>query len=219
MRSRRRVQHRSHGTRSCTHTQGGGRQGSMGIVQGGTECKADGGGDEAGNSTVIEGVDPVMANEGELIRHGDGFWCGSSIHGAGVESDVSAFPVLEGCDISAVEAQLRATGRERRGRDLRVDEGRDPKVEDGRAEPEVAKGIPPDGDDGATAEEAEECQIERDTETEKEILGCIYNDGVFACTINIYHLDLHGAWCTKLGKEHSICRPTTLMSLFLINFN
>ena len=104
----------------------------------------------------IQSLLRANANGGELIRRGDGFWRGGSIHGAGAESDVSAFSVPEGCDISAAEAQLRAAGRERGGGDLRVDEGRDPKAEDAGAEPEAAEGLPPDGDDGTGSLETPE---------------------------------------------------------------
>lgn len=111
------------------------------------------------SSTGGPEIQPLLwanANGGELIRPGDGFWGRGPLHLVGAESHVTPFPVPEGRDTSATEAQLWAVGGERWSGEFGVDEGRDAKAEDAWAEFETAESVPPNGDDGAGSLETTE---------------------------------------------------------------
>lgn len=96
----------------------------------------------------IQSLLRTNANGGEFIWPGDGLWSGGAVHSPSAEGHVQALPVPKRRNISAVEAQLRVAGWERRCRQLGNNERRDAEVEDAGAKPEAAKSIPPNGHDG-----------------------------------------------------------------------
>ncbi|KAI8542332.1 hypothetical protein RHMOL_Rhmol08G0130200 [Rhododendron molle] len=101
-------------------------------------------------------IQPLLrtnANGGKLIRLGNGFRIGYSLHGLSPKGDVEALPVSQGCDSGPIEAQLRVVGRQRRG-DFWGDERRDAEAKAAGAKLEAAKSVSPDGDDRARGLEA-----------------------------------------------------------------